>query len=156
MARELNAKMRPSHFTELTDQTFFKFVNNPTKSSIIEVYAPRCISCQNQYNDLERILVAFEVWLVVCVDSSRSRCSSGRSTATRTPVSARSGTSRRCRTSCTTRTGGPTRTRSRRCRATARCWTTSTDSSAADARSTDASPTASDWSATSRASWTAS
>lgn len=54
-------KMKPSRWTELTDRSFFKFVNHPKKTSIIEVYAPRCISCQNQYNDLERVLVAFDV-----------------------------------------------------------------------------------------------
>ena len=61
MAKELKVKMKPSHWTELTDTPFFKFVNHPKKSSIIEVYAPRCISCQHQYNDLERIMVAFKV-----------------------------------------------------------------------------------------------
>ncbi|KAK8791293.1 hypothetical protein WA171_002240 [Blastocystis sp. BT1] len=60
VAKELNVKMKPSRWTELTDKTFTKFVHNPKKNSIIEVYAPRCISCQNQYNDLERILVAFD------------------------------------------------------------------------------------------------
>ncbi|CBK22566.2 uncharacterized protein [Blastocystis hominis] len=60
VARELKVKMRPSRWTELTDKTFYKFVNHPRKTSIIEVYAPRCISCQNQYNDLERIMVAFD------------------------------------------------------------------------------------------------
>ena len=65
VAKELNVKIKPSRWTELTDKTFTKFVHNPKKSSIIEVYAPRCISCQNQYNDLERILIAFDVFIVV-------------------------------------------------------------------------------------------
>ncbi|KAK8791743.1 hypothetical protein WA588_002052 [Blastocystis sp. NMH] len=60
VAKELNVKMKPSRWTELTDRTYYKFVTNPHKNAIIEVYAPRCISCQNQYNDLERILVAFD------------------------------------------------------------------------------------------------
>ena len=57
-------KTKPSRWTELTDRSFFKFVNHPKKTSIIEVYAPRCISCQNQYNDLERVLVAFDVLFI--------------------------------------------------------------------------------------------
>lgn len=61
VAKELNVKMKPSRWTELTDRAYYKFVTNPHKNAIIEVYAPRCISCQNQYNDLERILVAFDV-----------------------------------------------------------------------------------------------
>ena len=60
MAKELKVKMKPSHWTELMETSFYKFVNNPKKTSIIEVYAPRCVSCQNQYNGLERIMVAFK------------------------------------------------------------------------------------------------
>ena len=41
MAKELKVKMKPSHWTELTETSFYKFVNNPKKTSIIEVYAPR-------------------------------------------------------------------------------------------------------------------
>ena len=70
VAKELNVKIKPSRWTELTDKTFTKFVHNPKKNSIIEVYAPRCVSCQNQYNDLERVLVAFDVFLFVFFDYS--------------------------------------------------------------------------------------
>ena len=61
VAKELNVKMKPSHWTELTAKNFQEFTHHPKKQAIVEVYAPRCHSCQNQYNDLERVLSAFQV-----------------------------------------------------------------------------------------------
>lgn len=59
VSKELNFKMKKSHFVELTEETFDSFTGTKNKQTIVELYAPRCRSCQNQYNDLERVLTVF-------------------------------------------------------------------------------------------------
>ena len=127
VAKELNVKMKPSRWTELTDKTFTKFVRNPKKNSVIEVYAPRCVSCQNQYNDLERILVAFDVSVVVSYDLSLNLFSSVRLIVIDIVVSVLNSTCQHYHTSCIIPLGNLTLTNSQQYKEIQRCWITSMD-----------------------------
>ena len=127
VAKELNVNMKPSRLTELTDTTFTKFVHNPKKNSIIEVYAPRCISCQNQYNDLERILVAFDVVVVVSYDPSLNLFSSVRLIVTDIVISVLNSICQHYHTFCIILSGNLTLTNSQQYKEIQQCWITSMD-----------------------------
>ena len=106
VAKELNVKMKPSRWTELTDKTFTKFVHNPKKNSVIE---------------------AFDVVVVVSYDPSLNLFSSVRLIVTDIVISVLNSICQHYHTFCIILSGNLTLTNSQQYKEIQQCWITSMD-----------------------------